>query len=91
MKKPITKLSKEMKMLAKKAVQKPDTMKPWTSEETSSIMSALITNRNRPNVTRVNGSVRKTSTGLTIAFANPSSKAETTNEDVSANLMPLNT
>jgi hypothetical protein len=43
-------LSTEMKMRAKNAVQKLDTMKPLISEATSKIISALITSTNRPNV-----------------------------------------
>ncbi len=80
-----------MKMLAKKAVQNPDTLKPLTRDETSIIISALMTSRKKPNVTNVSGSVSMTRTGFKIAFAKPSSRAEIINEDVSVNLIPLNT
>src|SRR5450756_1890690 len=85
---PIRKLSTEMKMLAKKAVQKLETLKPLTRDETSKIMRALITNKNRPNVRNVSGNVRTMSSGLTMAFAKPSKSAETTNDEVLANLIP---
>lgn len=87
---PIRKLNTEINMLAKKAVQNPETVKPRTRDETSRIINAFITSRKKPNVTNVSGSVRIISSGLKIAFAKPSSNAEITNEEVSANLMPLN-
>src|SRR5674476_1048627 len=77
-----------MKMLAKKAVQKLEALKPLTSDATSRIISALITSRNRPNVRNVSGKVKTTSSGFTMAFAKPSSSAETIKDDVSVNLIP---
>ena len=53
------KLSSDTKMLAKRAVQKLETVKPFTIHATSLIMSALITRRNKPNVMSVSGNVRK--------------------------------
>ena len=88
---PITKLSTEIKILANKAVQNPETVKPRTKDETSRIISALITSRKKPKVTRVSGRVRITSNGFMMALAKPRSSAEITNVEVSANLMPLNT
>lgn len=87
---PIAKLSTEMKILAKNAVQKPETLKPVTRDETSRIIKALITNRNRPNVKKVNGKVRTMSSGLTTAFAKPSSSADTINAEVLLNRIPWN-
>ena len=78
-----------MKMLAKKAVQKPDTLNPFTSAETSRIMSALITSRNRPKVSSVSGRVSTISSGLTTALAKPSRSAETISADVLSNRIPL--
>ncbi len=76
-------------MLANKAVQNPDTVKPRTIDETSSIISAFITSRNNPNVSSVSGRVSSMSKGLMIAFAKPSSSAAISNEDGVVNLMPL--
>ena len=80
----------ETNRLAKHAVQKPDTSKPRTSDDTSEIISALITSRNAPSVSRVNGIVNQKMMGLTIAFANPSSKAEKIKDGAPENLMPRN-
>jgi hypothetical protein len=63
-------------MLAKNAVQNPDTRKPGTSVDTSSIMSALMTSKKSPNVMRVKGMVRTITTGLITALAKPSSNAD---------------
>ena len=61
-------------MLAKNAVQKLEIVKPLTTAETSINTKALITSKKRPIVTTVNGSVKRTSKGLTIALANPNRK-----------------
>ncbi len=76
-------------MLANNAVQKPETLKPFTSADTIRIMSALMTSRKKPRVTNVNGNVNTISNGFTTAFANPSSSADTTNDEVSSNRTPL--
>ena len=81
-------LSSEMKMLAKKAVQKLDTVNPRTSDETSMIIKALITSKKMPNVNSVKGKVRTIRIGLTMALANPRSKAATTRSDVWLKRMP---
>lgn len=78
-------------MLANNAVQNPETVKPRTIDETSSIISALITSKKNPKVSSVSGKVSRMNKGLMIAFAKPSSSAEISSEEVSANLMPLNT
>jgi len=70
------KLSNVMKMLAKNAVQNPDILNPGISDETRSIINALITNRKNPNVMSVSGMVNKITTGLMIALAMPSNNAE---------------
>ncbi len=85
----ITMLSIDTKMLAKKAVQKLDTLKPLTRPDTIMIINALMTNRNNPKVTKVSGRVNTISSGFTTAFARPSSSADTTRDEVSANLTPL--
>ncbi len=48
-----------------------------------------MTSKNRPKVSSVSGRVSTISSGLTMALANPSSKAETTSAPVLAKLMPL--
>ena len=88
---PIKKFNTAINILAKKAVQNPEIVKPRTSDETSSNIKALITNKKNPSVINVNGKVRMINSGLTIALAKPSIKAEIISEDVSANRIPLNT
>jgi len=85
---PTKKLSTAIKMLAKKAVQNPDTLKPFTTEETRSIMSALITSRKNPKVKIVRGIVRNITTGRIIALAKPSSKADTNRAPLLENEIP---
>lgn len=87
---PTKKLSTAMKMLAKKAVQNPDTLKPDTSDDTRSIISALITSRNKPKVKIVSGMVSKMTTGLMIALAKPSRSADINSDCLSENEMPWN-
>ena len=70
------------------AVQKLDTSKPRTSDDTSKIMQALITSRNAPKVSIVKGIVNQKIIGLTIALANPSSNAEKIRERAVVNLKP---
>ena len=69
-----------MKMLAKNAVQNPDTLNPDTIDDTKSIINALITNRNNPKVKIVNGIVSQITMGLMIALASPSKSAEINND-----------
>ena len=83
--------SSDIKILAKNAVQKPAKLKPLTSFATSINTSALITNRNRPMVSRVSGKVKTINRGLTSALAKPNTKAEIIKEPVSLNLRPLKT
>jgi len=77
-----------MKMLAKNAVQNPDTLKPGTVEDTSSIMRALITSKKNPKVTIVNGMVSNMTTGRMIALANPKSSAEINSDCLFENETP---
>ena len=77
-----------MKMLAKKAVQNPETLKPLTSDATSKIISALITSKNRPKVSSVSGKVNRINKGRTIAFAKPNNKADTNKDDLFSNTIP---
>ena len=79
-----------MKMLAKKAVQNPDTLKSGTADDTRSIISALITSRKNPKVKIVSGIVRKMTTGLMIALASPSRSADINRDCLLENEMPLN-
>ena len=76
-------------MLAKKAVQKLEIVKPLTTAETSINTKALITSKKRPIVTTVSGNVKRTSNGLTIALAKPKSRAAINNEPPSAKRKPL--
>ena len=85
---PTKKLRTAMKILAKKAVQNPDTLKPDTTDDTRSIISALITSRKKPKVKIVSGIVSRMTTGLMIAFASPSNSAEISSDFLSANEIP---
>ena len=76
-------------MLAKNAVQKLEIVKPLTTAETSINTMAFITSKKRPMVTTVSGNVKRTSNGLTIALANPKSRAAINNEPPSAKRKPL--
>lgn len=76
-------------MLAKNAVQKLDTEKPSTSDETSMRTSALITSKKIPKVTTVKGSVRIIRIGFTTALANPRSRAAIASAPAVSNLIPL--
>ena len=76
-------------MLAKNAVQKLEIVKPLTTAETNIKTNALITSKKRPMVTTVNGSVKRISNGLTIALANPKSRAAMMSEPPSAKRKPL--
>ena len=80
-----------MNMPAKKAVQNPEILKPGTTADTNSNISALMTRRNRPRVITVNGSVRTIRMGLMTAYTNPSSSAETIYDEVLAKRIPPNT
>lgn len=85
---PTKKLSTAIKILAKNAVQNPDTLKPFTTEDTRSIISALITSRKNPKVKIVSGIVSKMTTGLMIALAKPSSSADINRDCLLENEMP---
>ena len=85
---PTKKLSTAIKILAKNAVQNPDTLKPFTTEDTRSIISALITSRKNPKVKIVSGIVRKITIGLIMALAKPSSKADTNSAPLLENEIP---
>lgn len=77
-----------MKMLAKNAVQNPDTLKPGTRDDTRSIIRALITSRKKPKVTSVKGMVNNMTTGLMIALAKPSNSADTNKDCLFEKEMP---
>ncbi len=79
-----------MNMLAKKAVQNPDTLNPDTTDDTRSIIIALITSRKNPKVKIVNGMVSKMTAGLMIALARPSSSADINSDCLLENEMPWN-
>jgi len=78
-------------MLAKKAVQNPDTLKPRTSDETNNTMRAFIIRMKNPNVISVSGSVNRIRSGRIIALANPSNSAETISDDLLSNVIPRKT
>jgi hypothetical protein len=81
----------EIKILAKKAVQKLETVKPLTIDETNIIIRAFRTNKKIPKVTTVRGKVNKTNIGLIMALTKPNKRAEIINDDVSAKRKPLKT
>ena len=85
---PTKKLRTVMKMLAKNAVQNPDTLNPDTTEDTSNIIIALITSRKKPKVKIVSGMVSKITIGLMIALARPSSNADMSRDCLLENEMP---
>jgi hypothetical protein len=87
---PTKKLRTAMKMLAKNAVQNPDTLKPGTTIDTRSIIRALMTNRKKPNVMSVKGMVSNMTTGLITALAKPSNSADINKECLLENEMPWN-
>ena len=76
-------------MLAKKAVQNPESLKPWTSLATSIIISALTTKTNNPNVTMVSGNVRISRIGRSTALTKPNTSAEMSKDYLLENLIPL--
>ena len=80
-----------IKILAKKAVQKPDSTNQLTSSATSIKTNALITKRKNPRLKIVRGNVNKMSKGRTIAFASPSTRAEIINAPESLNWRPSKT
>lgn len=75
-------------MLAKKAVQNPDTLKPETMDDTNNIINALITKRNNPKVKIVRGIVSQMTTGLIMALAKPSNSAEINSDFLLENETP---
>ena len=74
-------LTKLINILANKAVQNPEILKPLTTDETSMRTRALITNRNNPNEKSVSGRVSKINRGLIIALAKPNMRADTASEE----------
>lgn len=76
------------KILAKNAVQNPETLKPGTTVDTRSIISALITSKKNPKVISVNGIVRMITTGLMTALAKPNNRADINKDFLLANEMP---
>jgi hypothetical protein len=79
----------EIKMLAKKAVQKLEIVNPLTTAETSINTKALITNKNKPIVRTVSGKVNRINNGLTTALAKPRSRAAIRSDPPSAKRKPL--
>ena len=77
-------------MLAKSAVQKLEIVKPLTTDDTSIKTKALMTNKNKPIVITVKGKVNRMSNGLTIALANPKSRAAMMSDPPSVKRKPLN-
>lgn len=87
---PTKKLRIAMKILTKKAVQNPDTLKPGTTDDTRSIINALITSRKNPKVKIVSGMVSKMTAGLMIALAKPSMSADINSDCLLENEIPWN-
>ena len=83
------KLKAAMKILAKNAVQKLETLKPFTILATSRIIMALITSRKNPSVRKVSGKVSMIRMGRRRALAKPSIRAEISNEVLLWNSNPL--
>jgi len=77
-------------MLAKSAVQKLEIVKPLTTADTSIKTKALMTNKNKPIVITVKGSVNRMSNGLIMALANPRSSAAIISDPPWAKRKPLN-
>lgn len=61
-----------------KAVQNELTLNPSTNCEHNKIITALITNKNNPNVSIVTGNVNRTNIGFTIALSKPKTTATIT-------------
>ena len=62
-------------ILKSMAVQNELTEKPSTNSSQSKIMTALMTNKNKPKVKKVTGNVNKTKMGFTKKFNNPKTMA----------------
>ena len=77
-------------MLAKKAVQKLEIVKPLTTAETNISTKALTTSKNNHMVRTVSGRVNRISKGFTTALAKPRSRAAIRSEPPSAKRKPLN-
>lgn len=60
------------------AVQNELTLNPSTNLEHNKIITALITNKNNPNVSIVTGNVKSTNIGFTIALSKPKTTATIT-------------
>ena len=57
--------------LKSSAIQNPDTLKPGTISLANNTIQALMTNRNKPKVMMVTGSVKITKIGFTISRNKP--------------------
>lgn len=60
----------DRKILKRRALQKPEVENPETKLSANRIIIAFITNKNKPKVTTVAGSVKKISKGFTNMFNN---------------------
>src|SRR5664279_534061 len=67
----------ESRRLKSSAHQKPSTWNPFTNLAASKMISALMTNKKRPNVNSVMGKVSMISMGFTIRLSRPSTMAST--------------
>lgn len=81
-------LKNDNKILKTNAEKKLDTIKPPTKFAASSIIIALITNRNSPKVTIVAGNVKKINNGLTNIFKTAIAKATQIADDIFATATP---
>jgi hypothetical protein len=83
-------VTRERSRLNKRAHQKPSTLNPAIKFSANNIISALITNRKSPRVTRVIGKVRMISMGFTIAFRTAKTMATIIAVQKVSMEMPLN-
>jgi len=71
-----------IKILAKNAVPKLLIVNPFIIDEIKSKTKALITNKKKPKVKNVRGSVNAINIGLKMALAKPRQRAESINAEV---------
>src|SRR5690606_27089852 len=74
---PNNELIRERITLNKSAHQNPSTPKPGIISAAIITMNALITNKNKPNVNKVMGMVKKTNIGFMVRFSKANNAAMT--------------
>lgn len=73
------------------AVSQLSILMPLTNESANMIIMAFIIKRNKPSVTMVNGKVKKTSKGFTIALRTAKTKEKRTAVSNDAIVTPVST